>query len=456
MIHTILSLLFLALIAVLAAWLADRPGDVLIDWPGYRIELSVSTSVIVILVLMAVSALFYSAWRWLKRGPSRISNARASERQRRGYRALTLGMTAVAAGNADQAARQARRAESLLDDAPLTYLLSAQAAQLANNENAAKVHFTSMLSRPETELLGVRGLLAHARRVGDHKTALAYARRALRIDPGVPWVSLTSFELESRAGNWAASETALAAAVKSGAITASQARRRKAIACLGIALEAETAGRASQALDHALEAHKLDNALVPAALLAVRVAQSLGKNRKADNVILTTWAIAPHPELVAAYRNLRADEGLLERFRRIEKLVEVNPVAVESRIALAQGALEVQEFVAARNQLEPLIETGDSRVFDLMANLEGSEEDGQEAARLWRNRAEQATEPAWHCSACWASSHEWRAYCQSCERFDTIEWLTVTDSESTRSNSKNAVSSNVREVGFVTLDAEIP
>ena len=49
-------------------------------------------------------------------------------KRRRGYKALSQGMVAVAAGDAGEAARLARRADGLLNDPPLTLLLSAQAA----------------------------------------------------------------------------------------------------------------------------------------------------------------------------------------------------------------------------------------------------------------------------------------------------------------------------------------
>ena len=423
MIRTVLSFVLLAAIAVVAAWFADRPGDVVIDWPGYRIELSISAAVIAVLALMVVSAAVYSAWRWLRRGPARIGGARVADRQRRGYRALALGMTAVAAGDAEQARRQSRRAEALLDDAPLTLLLSAQAAQLNSDETAAKSYFTAMLARPETELLGVRGLLAHARRAGDTDTALAYARRAARAGPQVPWVSLILFDLESRAGHWAEAEAVLDGAVGTGALTAQEARRRKAIARWGQARAAEAAGRGNEALEHAAEAHKLEPGFVPAAVLAARLAHAAGKMRKAGAIILAAWPQSPHPDLAAAYRDLKPDEPAAERSKRIEKLAAANPGAAESRIALAQAALEAEDGTGARHHLEQLVKAGaDRRVYGLMADLEYSEEGGAAAARLWRERAEHTAEPGWQCSACGAPSPDWLAYCVSCEAFDTLVW----------------------------------
>ncbi len=60
----------------------------------------------------------------------------------------------------------------LLAEPPLTLLLSAQAAQLNGDEQAARRYFTAMLDRAETEFLGLRGLVMQALRGGDEAAAL--------------------------------------------------------------------------------------------------------------------------------------------------------------------------------------------------------------------------------------------------------------------------------------------
>src|SRR3546814_13347697 len=87
-------------------------------------------------------------------------------------------MVAVAAGDAQEAARWSRRADDLLEDPPLTLLLSAQAAQLNGDERAAEKYFNAMLEKPETRFLGLRGLLMPALPENDHRRALGFARQA--------------------------------------------------------------------------------------------------------------------------------------------------------------------------------------------------------------------------------------------------------------------------------------
>ena len=183
MIQALWFMVVLAALALAGVWLADHPGSVTVLWQGYRLDSSVALLVSVVAVIAVVAALVYRFWIVLLGLPSAFGRRRTARRRRRGFEALTRGMVAVAAGDAEDARRQGKRAEGLLEDPPLTLLLSAQAAQLAGDEQAAERFFTAMLERPETEFLGLRGLLTQGIKRHDWDEALALARRAYRLRP---------------------------------------------------------------------------------------------------------------------------------------------------------------------------------------------------------------------------------------------------------------------------------
>src|SRR5208282_5369545 len=188
---------------------ADHQGSVTLHWADIRIDTSVAVLAAAVAVIAAAAALFYQLWRWLWRAPRAFARSRREHRRLKGYHALTQGMVAVAAGDAAEARRQARRADVLLNEPPLTMLLSAQAAQLNGDEAAAERYFRAMLERRETEFLGLRGLIMQATKKGDTARALGLARRAKLLRPKTEWVLATLHELEARAGDWrSAGETA--------------------------------------------------------------------------------------------------------------------------------------------------------------------------------------------------------------------------------------------------------
>ena len=423
MIRTLLALGGLAVVAIAAAWLAERPGTVVIAWPGYRIDTTVAFAVVAALVLMAASAALYRWWRWLRGGPARFGAARDADRRRRGYLALTQGLTAAAAGDGARAGRLARRAEALLEEPRLTLLLQAQSAQLSDGEGAATRHFDAMLAFPETELLGLRGLVAHARQTGDGNAALGYARRACRLSPVTPWALSALFDLEAASGNWEAAEETLEAAVKAGGLEPRAAKRRKALARLGRAHAAERSGAPGEALRHAAEAHALAPSLVPAAALLGRLALARGQARKAAAAVQTTWPRAPHPDLAQLYRALNAQQAPEARLARVEQLVSSNPADKESRIAVAEAAIEVRAWATARRHLEAVADAAEARVCHLMAALEAAEHGDGPAAQVWRDRAERAApDAAWSCGVCAAVAQRWLAHCPACGAFDSLAW----------------------------------
>jgi HemY protein len=130
-------LALLAALALLAVWLADQPGTVSLEWRDWRLDTSVSLLAVALAAAAVVIALMLRLIGFVRRTPETLARRRQDRRRAQGYVALTRGMVAVAAGDVDGAARQAKRADVLLEDPALTLLLSAQTAQLSGDAVAA-------------------------------------------------------------------------------------------------------------------------------------------------------------------------------------------------------------------------------------------------------------------------------------------------------------------------------
>ncbi len=428
MIRVLWFALKLAVLIALATWLADRPGAVAIDWLGYRIETSVGILLAAVVLLVGLTALSYRAWRFLRRSPRSMSQSLQASKRKRGYKALTQGMVAVAAGEADEAARHARRADSLLEEPPLTMLLSAQAAQLKGDEEAAKRYFAAMLENPETRFLGLRGLLTQALRDGDQQQALDYVRQAHDMRPGTPWVLTSLFDLSERCGDLDTAERSLTEAAKAKALPAPEASRKRAVILLE---KARAAAHASETLVYARAANKLAPDLVPGAVLLARQEIAAGKKRQAAKVLERAWAVGPHPELAAPYLETQPDGDGLERLKRLGQLTAKQPDHPESHLVLARAALEARLWGEARRHIkaaagpEGLEGTPRDSVCRLMAELEEQENGDSALARDWLTRSARALkDPAWVCTECGAVAIVWSARCGACESFDALAWQT--------------------------------
>ncbi|HEX3972749.1 MAG TPA: heme biosynthesis HemY N-terminal domain-containing protein [Stellaceae bacterium] len=423
------AIIVIALLIAGAVFVADRPGDVSLVWQGYRVYTSVAVLIFGVALIAVIAAALFHFLRLLIRSPRIIARGRRERRRQRGYRALSQGMVAVAAGDPAEAKRFARQADVLLAEPPLTLLLSAQAAQLNGDEKAAEKYFTAMLDRAETEFLGLRGLIMQALKRKDETVALKLAERARELRPKTQWVLASLFELQARAGKWVEAEATLALAAKRKAIDAVESARHRAVMLYEQSRVASAESRDRDAVRLAAKAHAMAPGFTQGAVRYAEMLSGAGQTRQARKVIETAWEKAPHPELAATYDAIFGDERPLQRLKRCETLVARAKDHVESHIALALAALKARLWGEARRHLAEAGGREDNvhpspRVARLMAELEEAEHGDLPAARLWLSRAiTTATQDATYvCAACGGEVAHWTSLCPHCRSFDSIEW----------------------------------
>ncbi|MBT6204088.1 MAG: heme biosynthesis protein HemY [Rhodospirillaceae bacterium] len=421
----ILLIAYIVLVAGFVAGvvvLVDYGGDVTMVWGAWEISTSVPVLVLGIALFTIVAILAVGLIGWLWRGPRRVKTAMGRRKREKGYEALTSGLVAVAAGDAGEARRHAKKADNLLGHPPLTLLLAAQAAQLDGDAETADQQFNAMLERPETEFLGLRGLMTAAFRRGDRQAAADYARRAHALRPDARWAAEAVFDLQALAGDWQGAQHTLESARDRRAIGASVSRRRRAILLVEEGRKALENLDRTEALKRAREAHDEAPDLVPATALLARLLIDQQKLRAAAKAIEKSWAATPHPELAQLYVETGRDRGV-SHYKRINKLVTIAPQERESHLAATRAALYSELTGEARRHLGDL---GDGsltvRVARLWSELEEME-GHEELANRWRDRAVDADpEAAWQCDRCGHADAIWHAVCPGCEAFDAMLW----------------------------------
>jgi HemY protein len=436
MLRALYTFLVVAVLSGIAIWLADNPGDLVMNWRGYEIR----TSFVVGVAAMAIAAflvlLAYRVAVSFIETPASVSRYLEKRRQQKGFLALSRGMVAVAAGDAADAKRYASQAHKLLDAPPLTLLLAAQAAQLEGDEASATKYFERMLGAPETEFLGLRGLFIQARRAGDRDGALTHARRAFQLRPQTPWAAQAVFEIEAAEEDWDAALKTLDKVVSAKLIPRDDARRRRAVLLTAQAMTAAEAahgqvGEAKQsALEKAgklaLEAASLEPHFVPTVALAAHLAAQTNHQRKGMKLVEEAWKVTPHPDLADVWLDMVDGESGYDRALRAQTLAARNPDHVESHILVARGAIGARDWAAARTALAPYAgpaatEVPSQRICELMAEIEEGEFGDRGAARSWLSRALHAPEdPQWTGSG--YRSHRWSPINPVTGEFDGLTW----------------------------------
>jgi HemY protein len=409
---------------VAAAWLAERPGVVTAQWHGWRVDTSVGVLLIAVLVLILLGVMLWLLYRWIVGAPGALLEGWGESRRRRGYRELTQGLAAVAAGDGTEAQKHARKAEQLLSEPPLTLLLSAQAAQLAGDRDGANRAFTAMLEDDQMAFLGLRGLIAQALRDGDQARALDYAQRAFRLRPQTPWVVHSLFDMQAQIGQWKAAQETLDAGLRTRVVTQDKGRTLKALLLVERSRAAERDGNDADALALARQAFGLTPERIAVTQRLAEMQLKTGDTRHALKTIERGWALAPHPDLAALYLKASGEPDPLKRIAVVRRLAAQKPEDLESHLALAQASLDAGLWGEARRQLETAGGTSPSvRVCRLMAEVEERAQSDQAKVHDWLARAANApADRSWRCSACGAHHESWRSVCESCGAFGTLHW----------------------------------
>ena len=405
-------------------WFSNNPGEIIIKWQNYLIETSFFiTGLFMILFSVALIAL-YRFWWGVTRLPSYITGKLYQRRTRQGYKLLTESMVAIGTGEYEEVEENAKKVGSLLNSPALTMLLLAQAAQLKGDEKSAMVYFNAMLSNKDTSFLAIRGLIGQALKTNKLDQAKDLALKATKLKPKARWTLNLLFNIQARQGDWEEAEGTLKKAIRNKIIPPNVGSQWSAIVYFELASELMKRNEIRKSLRYALRANKLDQKNIAVLLLCVQILKEKGSLSHAKRLILNTWRINPHPDLVDPFTGLFENVEKFDTVKRVELLCTRNPTHEESKIAMTRSYLEAELWAKARGAISLLATTKPTRrICLLMAQLEEKQNRDSMANRLWLERAASA-EPdrIWICSSCGNIFEFWSSICSKCGSVGSILW----------------------------------
>lgn len=391
-------LLIIAVVAMLASWqiVTTDPGTVEVEWFGTQVSTSALFGLLILVAIIAVALPLLRLIMFLMDAPSRIGKANQRARVRRGQEALALGLIAAEAGEFEDARRHADKAEDLIDEPRLALLLQARAAEVAGDTAAAERAYSGMLQNEDTEVLGRKGLMAAALKRGDRTAARAHAEAALKASKTATWPFQYAFDLAVQAADWENAIEALDLGDKRKQIDDKVAKRRRAVLMCALAAKLERERRGDKAGEMAQKAFRMAPAFAPAAALTARLMVAEGRGERAAAILEEAWENGPHPALAHAYRDIAPGETREARAERMRTLAEKRRDHRESRIVLAELAMERGDWGGAQAALEDAYrENPSSRICILFAQVARGRGD-ENAARTWLAQAAAAPrEPDW-------------------------------------------------------------
>jgi len=419
-------LFFILLVLALGlgfAWLADRPGELSLIWEGQRVEMSLMRAASMLISLLALILIALWLIRAIWQSPQTVTRYFRARKHDRGYQALSTGLIAAGAGDAVLARKMTARSRSLLreDQEPLIHLLEAQTALIEGRHEEARRKFERMAEDPETRELGLRGLYLEAKRLGAHEAARQYAERAAEKAPHLGWATLATLDHRSQAGEWDEAIRLLDQSRAASVLDKKEANRKKAVLLTARAMgKLETDPKSAR--DDALAALKLEERLVPAALIAAKALFREDNLRKGASILEKIWKQEPHPELARLYVRARGGDSAIDRLKRAKRLESLrgnNPVSLAT---VAEAALEAREFALARQKAEAAARLAPSEsIYMLLADIEEADTGDEGRIRHWMAQALRSPrDPAW--TADGVISPFWLPVSPITGRLDAFEW----------------------------------
>jgi len=426
--------LFVALIAVLAlgvGLLSETGGAMRVIVAGWEFTIGPVQAVVLaglllitVWLVLKLLGLIGAVVRFLNGDETAISRYFNRNRERKGYKALSEGMMALASGEPKLALSRAQTAERLLGKPEITTLLVAQAAEAAGDGKRATEAYKALLTDEKTRFVGVRGLLHQKLAEGDRELALKLAEKAFHLRPKHAETQDILLKLQSDAGDWSGARATLGAKLKGGTLPKDVFRRRDALLALQQAKVVFDDDASIEAREAAIEANRLSPDLIPAAALAARGYVEKGDRKNATRVLRKAWEVLPHPDLAAAFAAIEPDETPAQRLKRFRTLTVLRPENDETKMLEAELLLATEDFPAARRALGDVATRHPTQrslaILAAIARGEGAED------ALVRDLVAKAIAaprgPQWCCDKCQAVQTSWHPVCENCGGFDTLSW----------------------------------
>ena len=445
-------------------------GSTIIEISGFEYSISpIQLLILLGLIILAawlvlkIVSLIFAIFRFINGDETAVSRYFDRNRERKGFRALSEGMMALASGEGSTALSKAKKAEKYLNQPSLTNLLAAQAAEIAGEAEHAEEIYKKLILDPTTRFVGVRGIMKKRLSEGDTDTALKLAEKAFSLKPKHEETQDVLIGLQTRGSDWRGARKTLSAKLKYGSLPKDIHRRRDAVLALSEAAEVIETDKRIDAQVTAIEANRMSPDLVPAAALVAKEYLTDDKKKNAIKVIKKAWESQPHPDLAAIYSEIYEGESSEDREKGFKLLAKMNPRHVETKIMMAEMYLQAEDFPNARRSLGDTYETSPNvRTLTIIAAIEKGEGADDSVIRKWLTKAVSAPRgPQWVCENCSTVHSVWRPTCFNCNALDTLTWMDVPETNAELASGSERVpfvldvlNSNDNETAQFDLEVE--
>jgi len=386
MVRFFLFFIKLFILAALALWIIQIPGEVLIEWQGYRIHTSVGVSIGAVVLLSIIFSCLYMIGQFFLKLKDRVIKANTLRKYKKGYRTLLEGILYFYGQDIEKIFEKSHKLQGLFPSPVLGLYMEAHENLRQNNTEAARKLFLKIKKEKEGLFLGLYGLTKLALKEKNYIQVKALTEELYKLYPTLPWVLYTLFDVYLKEEEFE----------KAGLIldqikpSSQEERKRKN------SLKALLWYRRSQAPDLSRDekmellsySNEFSPGFVPTACLYATYLNEDGKRSKSLKTIERAWQISQNFMLGHTYLSLSPVQDKLEPYRMALHLLDLTPDSSVAQLLVVEAALKGQLWGEARAHLEKISETQRGAFYEeLSAQLLEEESKDYEGARERRKEA---------------------------------------------------------------------
>ena len=333
-----------------------NPGNVVLFYPPYRVDLSLNLFIVLILLVFLLLGVLAYTINVTRQMPERVANYRRSKGEREGNKALRDALKAFFEGRFGHAEKAAMRAAELPDNAALAALIGARAAHNMGQSERRDAWLSSMEDNPQykvARLVSTTELLVDAHQ----STKALEAVRELNAN-GTRHIHVLRWALKAnqQAKQWGEVLRLVKALDKHRSLHPALSTRLRELAYKDLLADQAQDAESVRRLWYTIPAEDRVKPFVAALAARAMVAQGLQDDARIllEKALQEEW----DDRLIVAYRETAAKVGsaaLLNQIERCESWSVAHPADPELALTMGVLCLHQKLWGKAERHLEQVL-----------------------------------------------------------------------------------------------------
>ena len=340
----------------------------------------------------------------------------------KGYNSFVNGMIALANKDYKKAINESNKISNYLDDSPsLSLLLKSEVYKLEKKYDKLNIIYEKMSKDPNTENLGLRGIMEQYLRAQDYHHAFLYGEKLFNNNPNIEKIYETLVNIIAKINNWHQLINITDKAFSKKIIEKETYQNNKSIGYYEIA-KIKQHGDIKESIKLIQKALSLRKNFPAYVNLYVELLIQNENFNIAKKIIKKAWENSFHTDLKSSILKLSKNSSL-EISHLTKYITSTSSDNEKSKLLLVEAFIAEKKWDNARNQIRVLLETKPKKeVCLLMAKIEEGDVNDIQKADSWKMRAQNGiSNNIWICRISNKEQNEWSSVSKS-GHFNSLEW----------------------------------